>query len=108
MQNVYERALTKLKSHPSSRVRISLAKSILTVYNERHAFSVGEMFDGLDDEHKILILEIFTEYANNFENSNGFREVGRYCYDNFPRLIELSEAMFDARSVVRGKWERED
>lgn len=46
------------------------------------------------------------EYAAHGETDE-LRQAGEWVYSDFPRLVELSDAMADARAVVRQDWERQ-
>lgn len=47
------------------------------------------------------------EYAHRGETED-LRVAGKYVYENFPRLVELSRAMSNARIDVRSKWRQEE
>ena len=81
----------------------ALAKCILSLYNNQHAFSIGEILGPLDRAYTRVVLAMVSEYAAHGETME-LCQAGRYVYANFPRLIKLSNAMSDARAVVRQEW----
>lgn len=105
-ENPYLAGLKLVKQHQGTSGQGALAKCILSLYNSVHAFSIGEILEPLDSTYTRVVLAMVAEYAQNGETAE-LRQAGAYVYENFPRLIELSEAMSDARSEVRRKWDRE-
>jgi hypothetical protein len=67
---------------------------------------MGEILGPLDDRYTAVVLAMVAEYASHGETAE-LRQAGEWVCKNFPGLLELSEAMSDARSEVRRKWERE-
>jgi len=49
---------------------------------------------------------MLNEYAIRGETDE-LRQAGRWCYENFPGLVELSAAAWEARAAVRERWRRE-
>lgn len=87
-------------------VKIALAKCILSLYNPVHAFSIGEVLGPLDDRYTTAVLAMVAEYARHGETAE-LRQAGAWVCDNFPGLLELSEAMHNARSEVHRARDRE-
>lgn len=105
-QNPYMAGLDLVQQNYGTSSQAALAKCILSLYNEAHAFSVGEFLGPLGGEYKAVVLAMVNEYARHGETAE-LRLAGEYVYANFPRLIELSNAMSDARGMVRQKWQRQ-
>jgi len=103
-QNPYIVGLELVQQNCGTSGQSALAKCILSLYNEAHAFSVGEVLGPLGGEYTTVVLEMISEYAKHGETAE-LRLAGEYVYGNFPRLIELSNAMSDARGIVRQKWQ---
>jgi len=47
---------------------------------------------------------MINEYSNSGETEE-LCAAGHYVYENFPRLVELSNAMSDARAKVHREWD---
>lgn len=102
-RKIYQEALAQVKQHHGTSGQIALAKCILSLYNSRHAFAISEILQSTDSNYTRLILSMIAEYSLHGETED-LRVAGRYVYDAFPRLIELSEAMSIARSEIKNKW----
>ncbi|PKO59827.1 MAG: hypothetical protein CVU23_13855 [Betaproteobacteria bacterium HGW-Betaproteobacteria-17] len=104
--NPYLVALDLVKQNSGTSGQAALAKCILSLYNREHAFSLGEVLGPLDARYTAVILDMATAYADRGETEE-LREAGRWVYVNFPRLVELSDAMANARAGVRLEWDRQ-
>jgi hypothetical protein len=105
-QNPYIAGLELVQTNCGTSGQAALAKCILSLYNEVHAFSIGEVLGPLDRKYTAVVLAMVNEYARHGETVE-LRLAGEHVYANFPRLIELSNAMSDARGIVRQKWQRQ-
>lgn len=105
-QNPYLASLHLVKKNSGTSGQAALAKCILSIYNSVHAFSIGEILGPLDIKYTAVVMSIINEYSK-FGETAELRQAGEYVYANFPNLIELSEAMSDARFVVRQEWDRQ-
>lgn len=106
-QNPYLAGLQLVKQNYGTSGQSAIAKCILSLYNQAHAFSIGEILGPLDSDYSGVVLAMVGEYAKNGETAE-LRQAGEYVFKNFPRLIELSNAMSDARAGVRQEWTRQD
>lgn len=104
--NPYLAGLDLVKQHSGTSGQIALAKCILSLYNAYHAFSIGEILGPLDQRYTSVVLDMINEYARHGETQE-LRQAGEWVYSNFPRLIELSKAMGEARAEVRNEWVRQ-
>jgi hypothetical protein len=104
--NPYTAALKLVQKNYGTSGQAALAKCILSLYNQAHAFSIGEVLGPLDGEYNVAVLAMVSEYARHGETAE-LRQAGEYVYANFPRLIALSNAMSNARSEVRQEWQRQ-
>ena len=104
--NPYLVGFELVKQNSGTSGQAALAKCILALYNPIHAFSVGEILGPLDSRYQEVVLAMISAYAKHGETEE-LRQAGEWIYREFPRLIELSEAMSDARAQVRQKWDRE-
>lgn len=105
-QNPYLVGLEFVQQNSGTSGQAGLAKCILSLYNDQHAFSIGEILLPLDRANAKIVLAMVSEYAAHGETEE-LRAAGKYVYANFPRLIELSNAMSSARAEVRQKWDRQ-
>lgn len=105
-QNPYIAGLELVQKNYGTSGQAALAKCILSLYNQEHAFSIGEVLGPLGGEYTAVVLAMVSEYARHGETSE-LRQAGEYVYANFPRLIALSNAMSNARSEVRQEWQRQ-
>ncbi|HGO6074943.1 TPA: hypothetical protein ACK3Q6_007664 [Burkholderia cepacia] len=106
MTNPYLAGLALVKQHHGTSGQGALAKCILSLYNPVHAFSMGEILGPLDDHYAHVVVAMVAEYAAHGETDE-LRQAGSWVYENFPSLVELSEAMREARQAVRAKWDAE-
>lgn len=102
----YLTGLEWVKKHHGTSGQTALAKCILSLYNSCHSFSIGEVLGPLDDNYTRIVLNMVHAYADHGETEE-LRIAGRYVRDNFPGLMELSEAAHQAKCDVRSRWERE-
>ncbi len=104
--NPYLAGLELVKIHHGTSGRNALAKCILSLYNsDFYWFSIGDILAALDQHYTETVLAMVNEYARHGETAE-LRQAGEYCYQEFPGLVELSNAMSDARAEVRQEWER--
>jgi len=106
MNNPYLAGLALVKQNYGTSGQSALAKCILSLYNAQHPFSIGEILGPLDTNYSKVVLEMVSEYARHGETAE-LRQAGEYVYAEFPRLIQLSNAMSDARAEVRQVWQRQ-
>ncbi|MFC6842341.1 hypothetical protein [Xanthomonas theicola] len=106
MSTAYTEGLKLVKLHDGTSGQTALAKCILSVYNPIHAFSIGEILGPLDDRYTAAVIAIVKAYAQVGETEE-LRRAGEWVYENFPGLVELSEAQREARAEVRRKWDHE-
>lgn len=104
--NPYLAGLELVKQHSGTSGQAALAKCILALYNPIHAFGIGEILGPLDSRYTEVVFAMMSEYAKRGETAE-LRQAGEWVYREFPRLIELSEAMSDAQAEVRQKWDRQ-
>lgn len=102
----YLEALELVKQHAGTSGQVALAKCILSLYNGVHGFSMAEILGPLDERYTKVVLAMVKAYAERGETEE-LRVVGRWAYEQFPRLVELSNAMTEARTQVRAGWERQ-
>lgn len=106
-ENPYLAGLELVKIHSGTSGQVALAKCILSLYNSNHAFSIGEILGPLDSRYTKVVLDMVAAYADHGETAE-LRQAGEYVYGAFPRLVELSGAMYDARCALRRRWEEEE
>lgn len=105
-ENPYLAGLELVKMHHGTSGQGALAKCILSLYNsDFYWFSIADILAPLDDRYTGVVLNMVQEYARHGETQE-LRDAGRYVYENFPGLVEMSLAMSEARAEVRAKWAR--
>lgn len=104
--NPYLAGLDLVKQNTGTSGQVALAKCILSLYNSEHSFSIGEILCALDERYSVVVMAMLQEYARRGETKE-LRQAGEYVYSNFTGLVELSDAMSNARVEVRQKWDRE-
>lgn len=105
-QNPYLAGLKLVKIHHGTSGQAALAKCILSLYNEVHSYSIGEILAPLDSRYTAVVLAMVNEYAKHGETAE-LRQAGEWCVENFPGLVEMTKAMYDARATVRRGWKRQ-
>ncbi len=105
-QNPYLAGLELVQQNEGTSSQAALAKCILSLYNQAHPFSIGEILEPLGGEYTAVVIAMVNEYAKLGETAE-LRKAGEYVYSNFPRLTALSDAMCNARSEVRQEWQRQ-
>lgn len=104
----YIEALEAIKQNPGTGSSASLAKLVLTLYNQQCCYSFAECISNLDARLTALALRMVTEYAECGETQE-LRDVGsELANDLYPHLWELSNAMQAAREDTRRKWQQEE
>jgi hypothetical protein len=97
--NAYLAGRELVKQNDGTSGQGALAKCILSLYNPAHPFSIGEVLGPLDGHYTAVVLGMVREYAARGETDE-LREAGRWVYENFPGLVELSATMSEARSEL--------
>lgn len=104
--SIYDEALKIIKQHPGTGGAGSLAKLVLSLYNDMCGFSFAECVGNLDDRLTNLALRMVSDYAKHGETED-LRAAGKVLVEEYPGLWEMSLAMRDARQATRERWERE-
>lgn len=88
-----------LKQHPGTKSQACLAKCILSLYNTRHSFGIGEILSPLDSRHAKVVFDMLHAYAESGSTVE-LSHAGEYVTAHFANLVEQSNAMAEARSAV--------
>lgn len=104
--NPYLEAFELVQQHYGTSGQVALAKCILSLYNRENAFSIAEVLGPLDEHYTRVVLAMVKEYSVHGE-TEALCVAGRWVCEEFPRLLELSEAMKQARYQVRRRWDEE-
>ena len=104
-KNPYMVGLKMVRENIGTSGQIALAKCILSLYNSDHAFSISEIVSPLDFKYTGIVVAMLSAYIKKGETEE-LRIAGKWVYDHFPHLVELSNAMTEARGSVRLKWDR--
>ncbi len=102
-QNPYLVAIELVQRNPGTGGQAGLAKCILSLFNKENAFSIAEVLGPLDHKYTDVVLAMVCDYAKRGETEE-LRQAGMCVIEKFPRLMELSIAMGEARSKVRQGW----
>lgn len=104
--NPYLAGLELVKIHHGTSGQAGLAKCILSLYNDVHSYSIGEILSPLDSHYTDVVMDMIRAYAR-YGETEELRQAGKWCVENFPGLLEMSQAMYSARCEVRRKWDAE-
>ena len=108
MTDVYNEALATIRRHPGTGGASSLAKLVLSLYNDLCGFSFAECVGNLDDHNTGLAIRLVTDYAAHGETEE-LRQVGKVLSDDlYPGLWEMGVAMRNSRAAIREKWQVEE
>lgn len=97
--NPYLAGLHLLKQHPGTKSQTCLAKCILSLYDTRHTFGIGEILSPLDSRYTKAVFDMlhaFSEHGSGEE----LKHAGEYVTAHFANLVEQSNAMIEARNAV--------
>lgn len=99
MNNPYHTAMLTIQAHKDPRAKLALAKCILSLYNPEHAFSIGEILTAGDAATSAITVAMLNEFAASGE-TEVLRQVGEWVHNNFPELIQVSNAMSLSRHIA--------
>lgn len=97
--NPYLAGLHLLKQHPGTKSQTCLAKCILSLYDTRHAFGIGEILSPLDSRYSKAVFDMLHAYAESGATEE-LKQAGEYVTAHFPMLVEQSNAMGEARRAA--------
>lgn len=103
----YQQALDSIEHDPESGSATSLAKLILSLYNEQCGFAISECIGNLDTQLTSIALKMVAHYASYGEDEE-LRRIGRPLADQYERLWQQGVAMRDARTALHERWIEED
>ena len=99
-------ALALIKRHPGTSGATALAKLTLSLWNRCHRFSMSEILQPLDENFTRIALAMCRDYAQYGETPD-LLESGRWVYDNYEGLVEISSVQHDAYCDLMRKREEE-
>ena len=106
--NPYAETLALIEKFPDTGGAASIAKLVLSLYNEQCGFAFSECVGNLDNANTNLAIKLVSYFAAHGE-SNELREVGKVLVGkHYPGLWELGIAMRNARDATRAKWAAEE
>lgn len=104
----YDEALQFIKRNPGTGSASSLAKLVLSLYNDLCGYSIAECVGNLDERLTNVAMRMVKDYTEHGETED-LRAAGKIIADElYPRLWEMGLAMRDAREATRAKWEAEE
>lgn len=99
-------ALQIIQRHPDTGGGVAMAKLVLSLWNSCHRFSMAEILSPLDQNLTRIALCMVSDYAA-FGETPELLAAGRWVYDNFPGLVEISNAQHEAYCDVMRRREEE-
>jgi len=99
----YAEAWRWVESHPGTGSANSLAKLLLSLWNQENAFSFRECAHNLDTQRMQLALRVVIHFADHGEDSE-LIDIGYKVYEAYPRLWELGQAATHAKFQLQDKW----
>jgi hypothetical protein len=99
----YVEAWRWVERHPGTGSANSLAKLLLSLWNQENAFSLRECVHNLDAQRMQLALRVVVHFADHGEDSE-LIEIGYKVYEAYPRLWELGAAATRAKFDLQEKW----
>jgi hypothetical protein len=103
----YAEAWHWVERHPGTGSANSLAKLLLSLWNQENAFSFRECVHNLDAQRIRLALRVVIHFAECGEDSELIK-IGYKVYEAYPRLWELGEAATRAKFDLQEKWGASD
>lgn len=97
--NPYLAGLHLLKQHPGTKSQLCLAKCILSLYDPRNSFGIGEILSPLDSRYAKAVFDMLKAYSENGACEE-IKHAGEYVTAHFPNLVEQASAMAEARAAV--------
>lgn len=98
--NPYLAGLHLLKQHPGTKSQTCLAKCILSLYNTKHAYGIGEILGALDSRYSKAVFDMLHAYAEKGATEE-LNHAGEYVTAHFSDLVEQSNAMAEARNALK-------
>jgi len=106
-RNPYAEALQFIRQNPTTGGAASMAKLVLSLYNEVCGYSFAECVGNLDEQRKAIALHLVTHYAEYGETPE-LRNVGEVLVNElYPKLWEMGQAISYAREAKREEWQRQ-
>ena len=102
----YQDVLAWTRKHPGTGSATSLAKLILSLWNDECGFSFRECIHNLDEERTALALRVVAHFAAVGEDSE-LVTVGHEVCREYPRLWDLGQAGDQAKRALRAAWDKE-
>ncbi len=103
----YQEAMDFIHRSTGTGSAAGMAKLILSLYNQNHSFGIGECLYSFDRERLDLAVRIIQHYAAVGEDE-ALRNAGLQIFQEWPRLVELSNAASEAKTEVRNRWRAEE
>lgn len=104
----YDEALQFIKQNPGTGGAGSLAKLVLSLYNDLCGYSFAECVGNLDDRLTQIALRMVQDYAARGETDDLLAAGKMIADDLYPQLWEMGRAMQDARQALREKWQADE
>ncbi len=103
----YQEALGWIQRHPGTGSAGSLAKLVLSLWNDDCAFSFRECVGNLDEDRTALALRMVARFAARGEDPE-LVGAGHEVCRAYPRLWDLGQAADTAKRQLQAQWRRDD
>ena len=103
----YQEAVGWIQRHPGTGSANSLAKLVLSLWNDECAFSFRECISNLDEDRTRLALRLVTHFAARGEDQE-LVAAGHEVCRAYPRLWDLGQAADTAKRQLQARWHKED
>lgn len=103
----YEEALLFIERNPGTGGAMSLAKLILSLWNDDYCHSFRECISSLDEQNTAIAVRMTSHFAR-FGEDNQLVAIGHKVSDLYPRLWELAQVTNRAKAEKRRAWQEED
>lgn len=86
-----DEAIRLIEELPSTGTALGLGKLILSLYNRKHPFGLGECVKSFDKERDAFAMRIVIQYLNSDE-TDALRAARRRVIELMPGLVDVSAA----------------
>ncbi len=100
----YQETVDWIEDHPESPAASQLAKLVLSLASGECAFSLRDMFDGMETAPSVLALRVIARFAQYGEDEE-LREVGLKICDGYQDLCVLGQVAHRAQATLISRWQ---
>lgn len=103
----YQEALQWIEEHSGTGSAGSLARLLLSLWNDECSYSFRECISNLDDNLSALAVRTVVYFAEHGEDED-LVGVGHKVCRLYPRAWDAGQAMQRARTDLQDQWQQED